>query len=175
MHSKHTLVPVQVYFDGNEQKVPRIDAQNSSSDVPYILGKILRHGFVLCGYWPVALSPACAVSVFTGEKCSQELFLHSLRKTMFVYEAQALDDLRESAREGGERFKETRSERRVSVVLQAYGGAHCKVPAKPEEVEAFVVELADYYLYCQVRRVWCVEWRKLLLLVSSWILTSATA
>jgi hypothetical protein len=90
---------------------------------------------------------------------------------MYPYEAETMGELRTSAMAvlantatqtnrrspctsahlyNVERFQALRQERRVSLVAQGYGGPQCKVPLTCEDVEAFLVELASYYLYCQV-------------------------
>lgn len=147
----------ELFFEGDEQKVPKTEISAADAeDVPYKLGKILRHGLMACGYWPIILSIPCAVFILTGKRCSESLLHDCMRKVMFEFEVKALEDLQDAAAHEGtfadgkgppvHPFDVVKMEERMSLVLRLYGGEHCKVPEK-QEIGKFMKELASYYLH----------------------------
>ncbi|XP_025098869.1 uncharacterized protein LOC112566747 [Pomacea canaliculata] len=147
----------ELFFEGDEQKVPKTEISAADAEnVPYKLGKILRHGLMACGYWPIILSIPCAVFILTGKRCSESLLHDCMRKVMFEFEVKALEDLQDAAAHEGtfadgkgppvHPFDVVKMEERMSLVLRLYGGEHCKVPEK-QEIGKFMKELASYYLH----------------------------
>ena len=53
-----------IFFDGNQEKVPMVMPRSETDYV--VLGKILSHGFVLTGYFPIYISVVCASYLVSG-------------------------------------------------------------------------------------------------------------
>ena len=77
------------FFDGNIEKVPMVTPR---PDMDYVfLGKILSHGFVLTGFFPLYISVFCASYLLSGvSDVSDDALLHPFFNFLDPNEAKAL-------------------------------------------------------------------------------------
>ena len=77
------------FFDGNIEKVPMVTPRSETDYV--VIGKILSHGFVLTGFFPLYISVVCASYLLSGiSNVSDDTLLHSFFNFLDLNEAKAL-------------------------------------------------------------------------------------
>lgn len=113
------------YFSGSFEKYPVVCAE-SGGDLFEILGRILLHGLLLYGYWPIHFAKASACYVLTQIQNPTNL-LKSFMNTLSEFELSVVNAAMKEARMLPPKFSKSLEERLITV-LGKYGILNVPAP-----------------------------------------------
>lgn len=113
------------HFSGSFEKYPIVCAE-TGGDLFEILGKILLHGLLLYGYWPIHFAKASACYVLTQVQ-NQNNLLKSFMNTLSEFELSVVNAAMKEARMLPPKFSKSLEERLITV-LGKYGILNVPAP-----------------------------------------------
>ena len=130
----------KVFFDGGMLLTPIIHPQTDTSKLP-ILGAIISHAYLVCGYLPVKIAfPTLAAILLgpaTAAKVSESVLLESLTNNLSTHQA---TNLKEAIKFRGRAFPPTI----LTDLLEILSSFGCREVPQPTNLKRIVLDVAKF-------------------------------
>lgn len=114
------------YFDRSSLLSPMVHANVDMESLPQ-LGKVLSHGFLACGYFPVRVAFPVLASILMGPtiEIQPKILIQTFAESLCSYEASVV---KQALAESGEVFSDELQANMITI-LSRYGSRMCPSPA----------------------------------------------